>query len=151
MTNTNYRNILVAFDDSKASRKAFDVAKTFAKLFDSTLCIATIIDISSVPSPGLLRSSDRKAVDYIRSSVKRKAVETIRQMVDQCRSEKIKTRELVAEGVTAKEILKMTNENGVDLVVIGNKGLSGISKIKALGSVSRKVSEAAQCPVIIVH
>jgi nucleotide-binding universal stress UspA family protein len=29
--------------------------------------------------------------------------------------------------------------------------LKGLSKIKALGSVTRKVSEMADCPVLIIH
>jgi hypothetical protein len=39
----------------------------------------------------------------------------------------------------------------VDLVVVGSVGLSGISKIRVLGSVSRAIVEMASCPVLIVH
>ena len=35
--------------------------------------------------------------------------------------------------------------------VIWNIGLGGISKVKALGSVSRNVCEMSNCPVLIVH
>jgi nucleotide-binding universal stress UspA family protein len=38
-----------------------------------------------------------------------------------------------------------------DLIVIGNVGRSGISKIRMLGSVSRRVGERAPCPVMIIH
>ena len=38
-----------------------------------------------------------------------------------------------------------------DLIVIGNVGLSGISRIKALGSVSRDIVERAVCSVLVVH
>jgi nucleotide-binding universal stress UspA family protein len=34
---------------------------------------------------------------------------------------------------------------------MGSKRLEAISKIKALGSVARKVSEAAECPVLLIH
>jgi nucleotide-binding universal stress UspA family protein len=34
---------------------------------------------------------------------------------------------------------------------MGNVGLTGILKIKILGSVSRNVLENAKCPVLIVH
>jgi len=38
------------------------------------------------------------------------------------------------------------------MIVMGSSNrLKGISKIKALGSVARKVSELADCPVLIVH
>jgi nucleotide-binding universal stress UspA family protein len=42
-------------------------------------------------------------------------------------------------------------DNEVDLVVMGSRRLKGASRIKALGSVARKVSEIAECPVLIVH
>lgn len=54
-------------------------------------------------------------------------------------------------GNPAEEILKYSQLEKIDLIVIGNVGLTGISKIKMLGSVSRDVLENAKCPVLIVH
>jgi|ERR671911_533343 nucleotide-binding universal stress UspA family protein len=54
-------------------------------------------------------------------------------------------------GYPPEKIIGFANKEKVDLIVIGNVGLSGLSKIKALGSVSRSVSERASCPVLIVH
>lgn len=54
-------------------------------------------------------------------------------------------------GYPPEKIIEFANREKVDLIVIGNVGLSGISKVKALGSVSRSVSESASCPVLIVH
>jgi nucleotide-binding universal stress UspA family protein len=51
----------------------------------------------------------------------------------------------------AEEILKFSQLEKIDLIVMGNVGLKGISKIKTLGSVSRKVLENSKCPVLIVH
>jgi nucleotide-binding universal stress UspA family protein len=51
----------------------------------------------------------------------------------------------------AEEILKFSELEKIDLIVMGNVGLTGISKIKTLGSVSRNVLENAKCPVLIVH
>ena len=39
----------------------------------------------------------------------------------------------------------------IDLIIIGNIGLGGLSKVKALGSVSRGVAEKTMCPILIVH
>ena len=50
-----------------------------------------------------------------------------------------------------EKIVEFANNEKVDLIVIGNVGLSGLSKVKALGSISRSVSERASCPVLIVH
>lgn len=151
MVNKDYGNILVPFDDSKFAQKALDVAKTLAKSFDSTLHIVTVIDISSVVSPGMIRSKERKAWEQIRLSIRQSAKKAVQQKENQCALEKVRTKAWVVEGSAVNEILKIIRQNDIDLVVIGSKGLSGLSKMKALGSVSRKISELSDCPVMIIH
>ena len=56
-----------------------------------------------------------------------------------------------AKGSVVDNIIKYADEEKVDLIVIGNIGLGGLSKVKALGSVSRNLAEKAMCPVLIVH
>ena len=54
-------------------------------------------------------------------------------------------------GPISDTIIDFAAKEEVDLIVIGNVGRTGISKIKMLGSVSRSVSERAQCPEMIIH
>jgi len=54
-------------------------------------------------------------------------------------------------GDPADKIIEFANGENMDLIIMGNVGLRGISRIKALGSVSRRVSEMASCPVLLVH
>lgn len=56
-----------------------------------------------------------------------------------------------SKGSIVDNILKYANEEKIDLIIIGNIGLGGLSKVKALGSVSRGVAEKAMCPILIVH
>ena len=58
---------------------------------------------------------------------------------------------LVLYGNPAEEILKFSELEKIDLIVMGNVGLTGISKIKTLGSVSRNVLENSKCSVLILH
>ncbi len=51
----------------------------------------------------------------------------------------------------AENIIKFSTEEQIDLIVVGNVGLGGISKIKALGSVSRNLIEISNRPVLVVH
>ena len=52
----------------------------------------------------------------------------------------------------AQVIVDVANyKQKVDLIVMGSTGLRGISKVRALGSVSRHVCENANCPVMLVH
>jgi nucleotide-binding universal stress UspA family protein len=63
----------------------------------------------------------------------------------------IKIETISLNGYPSEKIIEFANKEKIDLIVIGNVGLSGFSKVKALGSVSRSVSERASCPVLIVH
>jgi nucleotide-binding universal stress UspA family protein len=55
-------------------------------------------------------------------------------------------------GNPAEVIIDLANnKEKVDLIIMGSTGLKGISKVRALGSVSRAVSENANCPVMLVH
>ena len=54
-------------------------------------------------------------------------------------------------GSIVNNILNYADKEKVDLIIIGNIGLGGVSKVKALGSVSRSLSEKVTCPILIVH
>jgi nucleotide-binding universal stress UspA family protein len=54
------------------------------------------------------------------------------------------------EGDPAEAILDTANEENADLIVVGDRGLSGVQRF-LLGSVSQKVSEHAACNVLIVR
>ncbi len=58
---------------------------------------------------------------------------------------------MVLYGNPAEEILKFSKLEKIDLIVMGNVGLRGISKIKTLASKSRNVLETSKCYVLIVH
>jgi nucleotide-binding universal stress UspA family protein len=50
----------------------------------------------------------------------------------------------------AYSIIKFVKDQNVDLIVLGSVGLGGVSKNKALGSVTRNITEISTCPVLIV-
>lgn len=54
-------------------------------------------------------------------------------------------------GHPSDKILEFAKQERVKLIVMGTTGLTGISKIRAIGSVARTVSERAKCPVMLIH
>src|SRR5215211_3279494 len=54
------------------------------------------------------------------------------------------------EGDPADAILDVAEENGADLIVVGNKGMTGTKRF-LLGSVPNKISHHAPCGVFIVR
>ncbi|MEM4422438.1 universal stress protein, partial [Pyrobaculum sp.] len=56
----------------------------------------------------------------------------------------------VRSGTPATEILNYAEEKGVDLIVMGSRGLSALQRL-VLGSVSQAVASRARVPVLIVR
>jgi nucleotide-binding universal stress UspA family protein len=56
----------------------------------------------------------------------------------------------VAEGRPSVEIVKYAGEHGVDLIVMGTQGRSGLGRA-FLGSVADNVIRQAECPVMVVR
>jgi nucleotide-binding universal stress UspA family protein len=64
----------------------------------------------------------------------------------------IRVEVLVSQGNSVSDtIIKFANKEKANLIVVGNIGLSRISKLKTLGSVSRSIADKSSCPVLIVH
>ena len=123
-----------------------------AKAFGSQIYLVNVIDVTTVNPPGQIHSKEtRKTLDQIKNSIKNSAELYLQKIQKDHKDSGVTIKGFVLEGDIAGKLLKFAQENNIDLAIIGSKGLSGISKIKTLGSVSRKVSELAKCPTIIVR
>ena len=59
---------------------------------------------------------------------------------------------IIKIGYIVETIVKLTKDKDIDLIVFGNKGLSGLSGFfKGLDSVSRSVAEKTSCDILIVR
>lgn len=56
----------------------------------------------------------------------------------------------VVTGITHKEIVDYVEENGIDMVVIGSRGLGTVEEI-VLGSTADKVIRLVDQPVVVVY
>ena len=63
---------------------------------------------------------------------------------------RLKTQIVVKEGNPGKEILSFLEKKGIDLVVLGTRGISGLKRY-LLGSVSEWILQEAPCPVLVVR
>ena len=62
----------------------------------------------------------------------------------------VESRSYAREGDPADAILDVAEELGADLIVVGNKGMTGAKRF-LLGSVPNKVSHHAPCSVLIIR
>jgi nucleotide-binding universal stress UspA family protein len=75
----------------------------------------------------------------------------LKNAVKKCESKGITASFSIEQGDVASEILDFSRKRKISLIIIGSHGLHGIGKLKTLGSVSRRVSENANCPVLIIR
>ena len=149
--------ILLPHDGTEISDKALEKSKEFAKALNAELYILQVIEHIPIPS-SLILGNDRQWIAQTRRSIAKKLEEGWIKMAKE-KINPVLEKENIKFNITAstdeppisEQILKFASENKIDLIIMGSQRLSEISKIKALGSVSRKVSENVDCPIMIIH
>ena len=150
--------ILLPHDGTEISDMALEKSKEFAKTFNAELYILHVIEHIPIP-PTLILGNDRQWIAETRRSIAKKLKEGWLKMAKEkinpvLEKENIKFNiiALTGEQPVSEQILKFASDNKVNLIIVGSsQRLNKLSKIKALGSVSRKISENADCPVMIMH
>ena len=143
---------MVPYDGSTYSQKALKMSIEMARAFESLVYLVNVVDVTTVSPPGQIHSKEtRKTLDQIKNSIKNSAESYLQKIQKDYKDSGVIIKRFVLEGDVTGKLLKFIQDSDIDLAIIGSKGLSGISKIKTLGSVSRKVSELAKCPVVIVR
>ena len=80
--------------------------------------------------------------------MRRKMMGTLEEIKQKYKNS-VRIRTAVLVGRPEHKIVEFANRHNVDLIVMGSRGLKGISRF-VMGSVSRNVSERAKCTVMIV-
>jgi nucleotide-binding universal stress UspA family protein len=75
---------------------------------------------------------------------------TLRDAAEQIQEAGVEVETYARQGDPADAILDVAEEKGADLIVVGNKGMSGAKRF-LLGSVPNKVSHHAPCSVMIIR
>ncbi|HEY3526304.1 MAG TPA: universal stress protein [Nitrososphaeraceae archaeon] len=157
-----FQKILVPYDGSKFSDKALENAIGIAKMSGQNTELILLHVTPYIPIPltferPVYYAKTGKSIpltQYIEELTK-EMEENASTMMDEVKKKytdkEIKIENVLLHGYPPEKIIEFANEQRVDLIVIGSVGLSGFSRVKALGSVSRNVSERASCPVLIVH
>lgn len=146
--------ILVPHDGTDMSDKALKKAIELAKAFNAQLVLLNVIEQVPIP-PSIMLGSDPVLIKRARRSVIRELEQGWNKLVEikghQLEKDKVSITSDCLVGTAADQILRYAKTTKIDMIVMASARLRGLSKIKALGSVTRKVSEMADCPVLIVH
>ena len=75
---------------------------------------------------------------------------TLKEASEEVQGAGVKVETFAREGDAADAILDVAEEQNADLIVVGNKGMTGAKRF-LLGSVPNKVSHHAPCSVLIIR
>jgi nucleotide-binding universal stress UspA family protein len=144
-----FQSIVVGTDGSDTARKAVSEAVELAKALGASIELVSAYE----PVPAhRLREESRAAPDDLQWMVNpREDVDaTLREAGEEVEEAGVTVRTYAREGDPADAILDVAEERGADLIVVGNKGMTGAKRF-LLGSVPNKVSHHAPCSVLIIR
>jgi nucleotide-binding universal stress UspA family protein len=142
-----FNRIVVGTDGSETATEAVATAIELAKLSDAKLEIVSAYE--PIPQQRLKDESEGISGDVSHAVNPREDVQFILdKAAAEAKKEKVDVVTHPREGDPADAILDVAEENGADLVLVGNKGMTGAKRF-LLGSVPNKISHHATCDVWI--
>jgi nucleotide-binding universal stress UspA family protein len=149
-------NIIVTDDGTEVSDKALEIACEIAGPCGACITLLHVIEHIEDPDT-MIFGNNRELIEKaklmnLRPSMENTWHERAQEKIKKLSEQNLQSDSKCLTGDIAEKILEYSHANKVDMIVMGSSNrLKGISKIKALGSVTRKVSELADCPVLIIH
>jgi nucleotide-binding universal stress UspA family protein len=142
-----FKTIVVGTDGSETAKVAVQQAADLAKSHDAELHL--VMSAIGVPETRL-REERQGAPDDVQHAINpNEDIEAqLRQVAESLDGLNVKTH--AKQGDPSDAIIDVAEQNQADLIVVGNKGMTGAKRF-FLGAVPNKVSHHAPCSVLIVR
>ena len=139
-------NILVPFDGSTYSVKAFNTALDIAKTQGAKINVLTCLEKENLGAWYIDKRVNKKIIN----DAKKFAKSFLSKLEKKAKGSGVSILVSVLETKSvSKQIIDFANSKKINLIVIGSHGQTGFNRF-LLGSVSNAVSQSAKCPVLIV-
>ena len=134
--------IAVGTDGSKTASKAVAVAAEMARAFEAKLVLLSAFKDSRDRSSSAAGDAERQWVTNEDARLREMLSRTEQDLRDQ----QLDCHTMIDEGDPGEVLIRLAEECGADLLVIGNQGLQR----RILGSVPNTVTHKAPCSVYVV-
>lgn len=138
--------LLVAVDFSKTTELVIRVARRLAASLDASVWLVHAAE----PEPDFVGYD--AGPDVVRDQVAKELRDEHRKLqalADELRDAGVDVTALLVRGPTVETLLAEADKQGADLIVVGSHGRGVVGEI-LLGSVSKGLIRAGQCPVTVV-
>ena len=144
-----FRSIVVGTDGSdtatQAVREAIELARSVGARIELVSAYEPVSD-ARLREESLVVPEDLHWMINPREDV----LATLQAAAGEIRAAGVQVDVFARQGDPADAILDVAEERGADLIVVGNKGMTGAKRF-LLGSVPNKVSHHAPCSVLIIR
>ncbi len=140
-----FKSILVGTDGSPRAERAVEEAVALAKSQGSQIFLVAAY-MEKEPFRESIQSSAKVAVGHLREAAEQVLSRASRRAEEAGVPVEFEAR----VGDPADVLLDVAAERGVDLIVIGNRGMTGARRYW-VGNVPNKISHHAECSVMIVR
>jgi universal stress protein A len=146
----DYRLFLVPVDFSEHSKKTIQYARQLAALTGASIQLLHVFQIPEYPAAfyhGLYL--EHEAVKIHLETAKREAAAQLSLIAEQMRANGLNAESVLRHRNPYEEIVNTAKKIGVDLIIIGSHGYTGLGRL-LLGSTADRVLQYAPCPVLVV-
>ena len=146
-----YRNIVVGTDGSETAKIAVSHAMALAQAGGGTLHIVHAYQNVSLGMAAIAAGSGGPAVDLDRlnDGLQENGAAVVAQVQAEAAAGGVECRTHVVSGEPADVLVTVAEKVGADLIVVGNRGMSGVKRFM-LGSVPNRISHHCPCNLLIV-
>ncbi|HEY5658671.1 MAG TPA: universal stress protein [Myxococcota bacterium] len=140
-----FKKILVPVDFSSHSARALDYAMGLARHFDGKIYLlhSYPVHIERIAAYGMT------VPENFEQECRDAAAQHLHKWVEKVSAEGVKVEAIVTPTFASEAIVKRAEQIGADLIVMGTRGLTGVSHV-LLGSVAERTIRHAPCPVMTV-
>ena len=139
------KKILIPTDFSDHAEYALKVAAQIAKKNDGEIILLHMLELPHQGSDAVGSGSDIPEIMFFKNA----AIRRLEDLMDEDYLDGIKVSEVVQFELAFDGILKISQINNVDLIVMGSHGASGYKEM-FIGSNAEKVVRNSEVPVLII-
>jgi nucleotide-binding universal stress UspA family protein len=139
-----FNKIMVATDGSELGKKAVEKGIQIARLSGAKIYAVYVI----IPAAHSLRDFgwERAAMEHFRDEGERATA----FVEEAAKAANVEVESVLLEGNPADEIIEFAEQNGVEIIVMGTLGKTGLERF-LLGSVAENVVRHSKIPVLVVR
>lgn len=138
------KKIIVPIDFSEHSEYALETAAVLAKKYDAEILALHMLELSNALISNAENLQQEETVFYLKLAEKR-----FQDFLDKDYLKDIKVTPLVKHFKVFSEVSEVAKEHGVDLIVMGSHGASGLKEV-LVGSNTEKVVRHSNIPVLVI-